>query len=814
VEDDVYVVTYEYDANGNRTAQVEPLNRRTTYSYEVANRLTQVTYPDATTVRYTYNYRGQRLTETDPLNRTTTSSYDKAGRLTKVTHPDGAFSTTSYDELGRVQTQTDERGHTTTYEYDPGCACSGRVAKVTDALGRFTQSQFDAAGRLSSSLDQKGRETKYVYDVRGRLTKTVFPDNTAVSSVYDALNRVTNRTDQAGQRVQYGYDALGNLTAVTNALNQTTRYGYDTRRQLVSITEADGGVTSYQLGALGRRLVRFRAFGSGFDQYTYDAALNLKTQRGPNGKLTTYHYDGMNRLTSVVPDASLNEPTISYTYNAKGQRLTMTDASGTTAYSYDNRDRLSSKQTPVGTLSYTYDAAGNVLTTQSSNANGLSVSYAYDALNRLQSVTDQRLSPGVTSYSYDEAGNLAQTTQLNGVQHTYSYSAANDLLTQLNLTQGTTTLARYSYTYTPARLRASMTELSGRSTSYGYDAADQLTSETIANAPQPQQNGFVEYFLDAVGNRTQRNSTLAALPTLTTERGWFPGDSFDANGNQITADGVTLSYDFRDKLKSTSGGVTAIGYDGDGQRTSKTINGVTTHYLVDELNPTGYAQVVEELVNGQVQRVYTYGQALLSQRQLIAGSWVTSHYGYDGSGNVRVLTNGAGAVTDTFDYDAYGNLLGRTGTTPNSYLYRGQQFDADLGVYYLRARYYSPQRGRFLTRDTFDGNPAEPRSLHKYLYAQADPINQLDASGFASTTLDLHQPVEFIIGVDGFAVDTVGGLCIWLDGFAQAPVKVGLGLGVLAQLIGHAPRQIARAAAAFVRHVDFVVVGLLGFEQA
>jgi RHS repeat-associated protein len=237
------------------------------------------------------------------------------------------------------------------------------------------------------------------------------------------------------------------------------------------------------------------------------------------------------------------------------------------------------------------------------------------------------------------------------------------------------------------------------------------------------------------------------LPTLTTDRGLFPGDSFDANGNQVTADGVTLSYDFRDKLKSTSGGVTAIGYDGDGQRTSKTINGVTTHYLVDELNPTGYAQVVEELVNGQVQRVYTYGQALLSQRQLIAGSWVTSHYGYDGSGNVRVLTNGAGAVTDTFDYDAYGNLLGRTGTTPNSYLYRGQQFDADLGVYYLRARYYSPQRGRFLTRDTFDGVQSEPRSLHKYLYAQADPINQLDASGFASTA-------EFSLGANRLIAQT------------------------------------------------------------
>jgi RHS repeat-associated protein len=132
---------------------------------------------------------------------------------------------------------------------------------------------------------------------------------------------------------------------------------------------------------------------------------------------------------------------------------------------------------------------------------------------------------------------------------------------------------------------------------------------------------------------------------------------------------------------------------------------------------------------------------------LIAGNWVTSHYGYDGSGNVRVLTNGAGAVTDTFDYDAYGNVLGRTGTTPNSYLYRGQQFDADLGVYYLRARYYSPQRGRFLTRDTFDGVQSEPRSLHKYLYAQADPINQLDASGFASTA-------EFSLGANRLIAQT------------------------------------------------------------
>src|SRR5205085_8395605 len=111
---------------------------------------------------------------------------------------------------------------------------------------------------------------------------------------------------------------------------------------------------------------------------------------------------------------------------------------------------------------------------------------------------------------------------------------------------------------------------------------------------------------------------------------------------------------------------------------------------------------------GQVQRAYSYGTMLISQRQLVSGSYVASHYGYDGSENVRFLTNSAGAVTDTFDYDAYGNLIGRTGTTANNYLYRGQQFDADLGFYYQRARYYSQERGRFFSRDEFDGVNAEP----------------------------------------------------------------------------------------------------------
>src|ERR1039457_4363248 len=180
-----------------------------------------------------------------------------------------------------------------------------------------------------------------------------------------------------------------------------------------------------------------------------------------------------------------------------------------------------------------------------------------------------------------------------------------------------------------------------------------------------------------------------------------------------------------------SGAVTIL-YDGDGNRVAKgvTANGVTTttHYLVDDLNPTGYAQVVEELSSsGVVQRQYTYGLQRISQNQVISGTWTPSFYGYDGFGTVRQLTGTTtGAITDTYDYDAFGNKINSTGTTPNNYLYRGEQFDPDLGLYYLRARYMNPLTGRFMSRDPNEGMPWIPATLHKYLYTSGDPVNRID----------------------------------------------------------------------------------------
>ena len=157
---------------------------------------------------------------------------------------------------------------------------------------------------------------------------------------------------------------------------------------------------------------------------------------------------------------------------------------------------------------------------------------------------------------------------------------------------------------------------------------------------------------------------------------------------------------------------------------------VTTQYLIDDRNPTGLTQVMDEVVNGRVIKTYAYGLQRISENQLIGSTWTPSFYGYDGHGNVRFLTNNAGTVTDSYDYDAFGLPITSTGTTPNNYLYSGEQYDSTLGAYYLRARYYNPATGRFLTMDdpAFD-DTTDPRTLHKYSYALNDPLDGIDPSG-------------------------------------------------------------------------------------
>jgi RHS repeat-associated protein len=723
------VTRFEYDDNGNKTAQVDAAGKRTSYQYDAANRLTKVTNPDSTVLTYTYSFRGQRLTETDQDRRTTTYVYDTTGRRVKVVNPDLTEITYTYDALNRVTSKTDERNHMTRYEYDPGCGCRERLTKLIDPLGRATTYGFDAAGRLASERDANQQETRFGYDVRNRLIQTTYADGTTTRQRYDGAGHKLTEVDQADRVTQFGYDDVGNLVSVTDALNQVTIHSYDALNSLLSTTDALGHVTSYEYDPLNRLIKRVLPLGM-FESFTYDPVGNRVTRTDFGGKQTHYDYDPMNRLINKTPDASLGEPSVSYTYNPAGQRASMTDESGTTLYTYDARHRLSSKQTPQGTLSYTYDAAGNVASVRSSNANGVSVDYTYDALDRLESVVDNRLANGTTTYSYDAVGNTFRATLANGVQTAYAYDSLYRS-TEVTHSRGAV-LANYMQALDLTGRRLSISESNGRVVNYTYDALHRLTGETVSGNPAAAGNGTVTYTYDPVGNRLARTSTLGTVLSSTSAydaNDRLTADTHDMNGNTLSGGGLTYTYDFENRIRSSNGGTTRIVYDGDGGRVSTTVGSVTTRYLVDDLNPSGYSQVLEELVAGSVQRTYTYGNHLISQNQQRNGGWQVSFYGYDAHGNVRFLTDGNGALTDTYTYDAFGILTSSTGTTPNNYLFNGQQYDSDLGLYFQRARYYSQDRGRFMTMDPVAGRFDDPMTLHLYLFGHADPANRIDPLG-------------------------------------------------------------------------------------
>lgn len=384
-----------------------------------------------------------------------------------------------------------------------------------DALTQPSDCEYDDAGNLCLFNDAKGQVTA-----------------TETSTTYDELGRRTSETDQSGQTKRFVYDKLGRLTAVVDALGQVTSYGYDELGNQLNQTDANQHTTSYSYDPLGRRLTRTLP-GTQGESMQYDGAGNLRFRTDFNGRTTEYRYDALNRLRFRLPAGAAGE-NAEWRYTASGRRERMLDASGETIYGYDARDRLTSKATPQGTLGYGYDAAGNLLSISSSTPEGAQMTYTYDELNRLDTVTASNAQ--TTGYGYDAVGNLQSVALPNGVVSGYGYNAVNRL-TGLTISRGATMLNSYQYGLHPTGHRRAVTEASGRNSVYEYDALWRLRKETISG-DAAGKNGQVAYGLDPVGNRLSRSSSVAGLTSQAftyNANDRVNGDTYDANGNTKTA---------------------------------------------------------------------------------------------------------------------------------------------------------------------------------------------------------------------------------------------------------------------------------------
>ena len=730
--------SYAYDARSNLTQRVDALGNAITYTYDGYGLLTAVTDALGRTTGYGYNTLGDRTVITDALGQVTTFSYDNAGRQLNQTNALGRVTSYTYDNANRILSVTQPLGKVTSNGYD---AVGNRIS-ATDARGNVTAYSYDAGDRLVSQTDPLGNVTVYAYDAVNNLTGVTDPLGHATAYTYDAINRRGTTVDSLGNTTAYSYDANGNRTRTTDAKGRATNFSYDAMNRLVGVTDAAGGAVAYTYDPVGNRSSMTDANGH-TATYTYDVLDRLTSTTNPLGQVAASTYDAVgNRISGTKADgATINYTydaldrlvTVSYpsgathyAYDAVSNRTAMTDTLGVTAYTYDGLDRLVQTIQPTGALTYTYDLNDN--RTATVYLDGRTVSHSYDAANRLLTVTDW--DSGITTYGYDAAGRQTTIDYPNGVHALYTYDNADRLTNLIHTSPAAGTLAVFTYTLDAVGNRLAMQDLAG-STSYSYDALYRLTNVAYPDGET------VSYAYDPMGNRTSLTSSVHGATSYTydaadrllsyTEPGGTVNLTWDVNGNLTGKGSAAYTFDALDRLTQVVSGTTTVqfAYDGDGVRLGKTVNGVTTSYLQD--TAAGLPVVLAETTGGQ-SSWYLYGNDLLAQED---PSSVASFYHNDGLGSTRALSNSSGQRTDAYSYDAFGAIRAKSGGSDQPFTYTGEQVDGELGLVFLRARYYDPVVGRFVSKDRYPALIQDTQTWNRYLYVQNNPVRLSDPSGNA-----------------------------------------------------------------------------------
>ena len=442
------------------------------------------------------------------------------------------------------------------------------------------------------------------------------------------------------------------------------------------------------------------------------------------------------------------------------------------------------------TKEYTYDLAGNRTNFQVIKDGEVvqDVRYTYDKLNRLSIVGGT--GKVKAKYTYDVNGNRIALWYNNGIAEVYTYNKAN-WITSITNRKGNETISSLHYTYYASGSQKSKTDQAGIITSYTYDGLNRLTQEA-------ETGGLTHsYSYDNAGNRAQMtvSGTESYVTTyrydaanrLLSENRSGDGSAetlytYDADGNLLTrtatsSDGIagaTYQYDlFGQLVLSNEGGIqAACAYNAQGIRTEKTTSAGWTQYLLDGGNVIG-EQTDAELIT------YLRGVNLISRTA--AGN--TEYYLFNAHGDVTELTSNRAVVTKTYHYDAFGVETAPDPLDENPFRYCGEYFDVETGTYYLRARYYDPDIGRFTQQDThwntansiYGDNPqkineredklglktysyapqitAVMQSGNLYVYGVSNPVAYADISGnFVITTATL-----LIIG-GVILLGTAGGL--------------------------------------------------------
>ena len=536
-------------------------------------------------------------------------------------------------------------------------------------------------------------------------------------------------------------------------------------------------------------------------RYSYDTPNGVVTKTDPNGNQLQYRYNRVNRLTEIKLLNAPGQPAYGYEYDATNQLSRITYPGGEQKFDYDDFDRLAfitDFSQPAPLLAFAYDHRDRI-TWITYPGNG-AVCYEYDPDGRITRVGRVLSGAGTvcsaadekTDYTYDSKGRLSGVSYPNGIQRylTYDNNTGQVKETGYRKSNGTliysdtfaylpgtilyqsitrataTTISTTRYEYDAYQRLTRITEADGRRTDYQYDPFGNRTRETITNITDPQASGgspkaygTYDYIYATNSNRLNRINFNGALQETL---------QYD-NAGRITSrtkSGVTTNYTFDDRGLLTQvtkpGMAITYTYDALGVRKTKTVNGQTTRYLT--ANIFGLPHVLAELdTSMNIKATYVYaGNAQLKEEPVAADRSKDLYLLHDGiNGSITHATDMTGRIRNQYDYDAFGARSEPNPATSSSYKnygYTGEEYDEETGLLYLRARYYDPTLGRFISADPYWGRLEEPVTQNRYIYVQNNPLLFTDPSGL--DTFDFVEGVNSVgIGFGrylGYSADLIG----------------------------------------------------------
>lgn len=521
--------TYDYDEHGNvvveRTGQLPPTiytyaifpdglikNRVasrtgingeiTRYDYDERGNLVTIYHPtvgaDSYIESFTYSDNGDKRTYIDRNGNTTSYKYDQYGYVSQLETPEYCCDSSAWNALGLQVASTNGRGASTRYDYDG----LGRLVTVTNALNKVRRYTYDANGNKLTETDEENRVTRWEYNERNQ--PTLIERTLGRKQLeYDAFGNLVRESDWLDNKnwTRYEYDDANRQTDVyfpqdANGITRHIQKAYDGVGNLVREDHGLGRVQSYEYDALNRVTKVYDAFNELTKEIVYDDLGKSQTEYDKLRRYKVTKFDALNRAISVTEydekDTKLR--TTTNQYDGNGNVVEAVNAVGTrTVATYDGLNRRKTEKVwgPDGLLTsrqFTYDEAGNVV--EELNSRLFVTRNEYDLLNRLVSKEFPKGSGQQYRYKYDAVGNLVEETWPNGNVITSTYDALNRLTHKVDVLGSIT---QKSYDHNGNLL--SETDANGNVTTYVYDGLNQLIVE------QKPESRILHYGYDVVGNR-------------------------------------------------------------------------------------------------------------------------------------------------------------------------------------------------------------------------------------------------------------------------------------------------------------------------